>query len=113
VILTDLLGRHVTEPSGRGVGIVVDVRFVLTPDPDTDGPRAQLYGFIISPRKHASFVGYERTAGNRPALIARFLAWRHRGTFLVLWEDVARLPGGRIELREGYRRYSARLPRPD
>ncbi|GHG55454.1 hypothetical protein GCM10012320_27320 [Sinomonas cellulolyticus] len=106
--LTDLLGHRVIEHDGGQAGFLTDVRFVLAPG--SEGPEARLYGLIISPRNSTVFAGYERTAANRPALIARFLARRHRGTFLVLWEDVARCGHGPIELREGYRRYSPRLP---
>ncbi|MGT2461461.1 PRC-barrel domain-containing protein [Sinomonas atrocyanea] len=107
--LTELLGLEVVGHDGRGNGFLTDVRLEL--GPGAGAPQATLYGLIVSPRRSTAFTGYERTAANRPALIARFLAWRHRGTFLVLWEDVARLDTGRIELRRGYRKYSARLGR--
>ena len=37
------------------------------------------------------------------------LRWRHRGTFLAAWEEVARVEMNCVTLRPGFRRYSARL----
>ena len=38
-----------------------------------------------------------------PWPIAPFLRWRHRGAFLVRWEDIAMLGTDAVHLREGYR----------
>jgi hypothetical protein len=32
--------------------------------------------------------------------------WRHRGTFLALWHDVARVSIDSVVLRQGFERYS-------
>lgn len=108
MILTDVLTNPVLGPDGTRVGFVTDARFVLQRDADGSS-EATLYGFVVSPRTRTSYLGYERTGIDSPALIARFLAWRHRGSFLVLWPDIARVIEGRIELRSGYRRYSPSL----
>jgi predicted component of type VI protein secretion system len=42
-------------------------------------------------------------------MLSALLRWRHRGTFLAVWEDVARIDTQSIALRAGYERYSARL----
>ena len=39
-------------------------------------------------------------------MLAALLRWRHRGTFLAGWEDVARVATDRSRLRPGYTRYS-------
>ena len=52
------------------------------PDPPT------LLGLVISPRTRCSYLGYERSDARRPAVLAALLRWRHRGTFLALWDDV-------------------------
>ena len=39
-------------------------------------------------------------------MLVVLLRWRHRGTFLAGWEDVARLATDHVTLRPGYTRYS-------
>jgi hypothetical protein len=56
-----------------------------------------------------SYLGYERSDSNQPRLLAALMRWRHRGTFLAAWEDVARVGTGEFILRPGYTRYSAVL----
>jgi hypothetical protein len=56
-------------------------------------------GLVISPRTKSSFLGYERCDANAPMVLAAFLRWRHRGTFLAAWEDVARVNPDQIQLR--------------
>lgn len=116
MILGDLLDAAVYE-DGRQLGFVVDVRLVL------DGPvtgllaAPRVLGLLVSARTRTSFMGYERTSTNAPALVARYLAHRHRGTFLVRWEDVLAVTGGdpagsadaRVDLRPGFPRWSAAL----
>ena len=111
-----------TPPCGgrrRPLGYVVDVRFVL--DGPLDGhcsPTPRLHGLLVSPRTGTSFLGYERTGVRSPALVARWLRRRHRGTFLVPWADVEAVAPGAVRLRDGFRRLSPDLPgrpsqRPD
>ena len=47
---------------------------------------------------------------NAPALLARFFYWRSRGSFLVLWPDVAECGELGIDLRPGAQRWSPALP---
>ncbi|GEA84054.1 hypothetical protein CWIS_04580 [Cellulomonas sp. A375-1] len=120
MLLSDLLDAPVRDSDGRALGYVVDVRLVL--DGPLDGVLAapRLHGLLVSPRTGTSFLGYERTDENSPALLARWLRHRHRGTFLVLWSDVVRpdhAPGPRddeqaVTLRGGYHRWDPALPRP-
>ncbi|WP_022882460.1 PRC-barrel domain-containing protein [Gryllotalpicola ginsengisoli] len=111
--LSELLGRDLREADGSFVGHVVDVRLVLDGPPAASGTAALadpvVHGLLVSPHTRESFLGYERTRVNRPAVIARFLQWRQRGTVLVLWRDVERV-GDDIVLRAGARRYSPELP---
>lgn len=110
MILSELIGAPVTAGADR-LGCVVDVRFELAAEshvPNWVGT-ARLHGLIVSPRSSGSFRGYERTGVDRPVLIARWLAWRGRGSFLVIWEDIAVLESGRVELRPGFTRHSTDL----
>jgi hypothetical protein len=112
MILGDLLDAPVRDAAGRPLGFVVDVRLVL------DGPVVGLLaaprvdGLLVSPRTQTSFMGYERTAVRSPAVLARFLRWRHRGTFLVHWSDVEVASADVVTLVDGYRRWSPVHPGP-
>lgn len=112
MILSDLLDAPVTDARGARIGYVIDARFVL--DGPLDGLLAvpRLHGLLVSPRTGTSFLGYERSGVRSPALLARWFAWRHRGTFLVHWADVASVEEGRVVLADGYQRWSPALPGP-
>ncbi len=110
MILGDLFGDRVLDAAGHRVGVVTDARFLL---PDGAEPTAiRLFGLIVSPRSRTSSLGYERRSVHGPAPIAGWIRWLHRGTFLVRWDDVARVDDGVVRLRAGFRRYSAMLPEP-
>jgi hypothetical protein len=113
--LTELLGMPVREASGRRLGVVVDVRFVLDGPPAAHGTgivaEARLHGLLVGRHPGQAFAGYERTDTDRPALVNRFLAWRQRRTVLVLWRDVAALDG-EVVLRPGATRYAPALRQP-
>ncbi|GIG22941.1 hypothetical protein Cch01nite_36650 [Cellulomonas chitinilytica] len=110
MILGDLLDAPVVDSSGRVLGFVVDVRLVL--DGPVDGLLAapRVHGLLVSPRTGTSFLGYERTGLDAPALLARFLRWRHRGSFLVHWTDVEVASADGVRLADGYRRWSPAIP---
>jgi sporulation protein YlmC with PRC-barrel domain len=101
--LSRLLGLRVIDAAQHPVGTVVDVRLSLT------GQRPQVLGLVISPRTRSSFLGYERSGARAPMMLAALMRWRHRGTFLAAWDDVARVGSDLIRLRSGYTRYSAVL----
>lgn len=105
MILTDLLDLPV-HADGQHVGYVSDARFEFT---GTTLASARLFGLVISPHRHTSTLGFERTGIRSPALIARFQRWRHRGTFLVLWDDVSSAGSDTVTLHTNYHRYSSRL----
>jgi sporulation protein YlmC with PRC-barrel domain len=107
MILSDLLGTEVRESDGTFVGRVIDARFRL--EGSADPSRARLVGLIVSRGAFASYLGYERTAASRPVLLDRMLRFLHRGSFLVLWEDIARIEDDRVLLRPGYRREPSAL----
>lgn len=109
MILSDLLGSAVLAADGERLGQVVDARLVLDGAPDGLLAAARLHGLVVSPHAHSSFAGYERTGVDAPALIARFLRWRARGAFLVLWEDLASFTDDVVRLRPGATLYSPRL----
>ncbi|MFF1572446.1 PRC-barrel domain-containing protein [Leifsonia sp. NPDC058292] len=109
MILSDLMQTPVYDPDGTQVGRVIDARFVIDGAPRQLLADARLDGFIVSAHSGSSFLGYERNDETSPWLIARFLRWRHRGAFLVRWDDIERLSPSAIRLRAGYRRYDPAL----
>jgi sporulation protein YlmC with PRC-barrel domain len=109
MILSDLLGSPVLTADGERLGEVVDARFALDGPPDGLLAAARLYGLVVSPHSHRSFAGYERTGVNAPALIARFLSWRARGSVLVLWADLASFSDDVVRLKPGATLYSPRF----
>ena len=95
MILSDVIGAEVVDANEQSLGKVIDARFRL--EGGGDPSRARLVGIIVSPRGATSYLGYERTVASRPVILDRFLRWLHRGSFLVLWDDVQRIgtaPGG-------------------
>jgi hypothetical protein len=107
MILSDLLGNVAYDADGAKLGRVVDARFRL--EGHTDPAKARLVGLVISPRSASSYLGYERTAQSRPVVIDRFLRWRHRGSFVIAWEDVASMDDHELRLRPGFERQPAAL----
>jgi hypothetical protein len=87
----------------------VDVRLVLSGDPEQNPPAPRMLGLVISPRTRSSFLGFERSGADAPAVLARLFRRRHRGTFLAAWDDVARVGSDLVKLRPGFTRYSAVL----
>ena len=107
--LSSLLGLRVIDAAQQPVGTVVDVRLTLAGDSERNPSTPRILGFVISPRTTSSFLGYERSDAKAPMMLAALMHWRHRGTFLAAWEDVARVGSGVVRLRAGYTRYSAVL----
>jgi sporulation protein YlmC with PRC-barrel domain len=107
--LSRLLGLRVIDAGSHSVGTVVDVRLAIVGDPGHDPPTPRVVGLVISPRTKSSFLGYERSHATSPVMLAALLRWRHRGTFLAAWDDVARIGSDLVRLRAGYTRYSAVL----
>ncbi len=108
--LSRFLGLRVVDAANHPVGTVIDVRLTIGGDVQHDPSTPRVLGLVISPRTQSSFLGYERTTATAPYLLARLLRWRHRGTFLAAWEDVARVGGERVVLRPRFTKYSAVLP---
>lgn len=111
MILGDLLGTAVHDADGGRLGRVADGRFVVDGSPGQLMAEPRLLGLVVSPHSVASFLGYERNGVTRPWPLADFLRWRHRGSFLVLWEDIAMIGDASVRLRQGFTRYSPELDR--
>jgi sporulation protein YlmC with PRC-barrel domain len=109
MILGDLLGVNVYDAGGTRLGRVADARFVVDGTPRQLLAEARLLGLVVSPHSAASFLGYERTGLSRPWPLPRMLRWRHRGSFLVLWEDIAMIGAESVRLRPGFTAYSPAL----
>lgn len=107
--LSRLLGLRVIDAAQHPVGTVIDVRLTLIGDPESNPPKPRVLGLVISPRTKTSFLGYERSDAKAPMMLAALMRWRHRGTFLADWDDVARVGADLVRLRPGYTRYSAVL----
>jgi hypothetical protein len=108
--LSELLGLAVHDGAHR-VGTVIDVRLSLgTHSPDERPTSPRVLGLLISPRSRSSYLGYERSDADRPRLLASLLRWRHRGTFLAGWDDIAIMDTSTVQLRTGYTRYAPVLP---
>jgi sporulation protein YlmC with PRC-barrel domain len=107
--LSRLLGMRVVDAGNHPVGTITDVRLTISGELQRNPSTARVLGLVISPRTRSSFLGYERTTANAPVLLAHLLRWRHRGTFLAAWEDVARVGEDSVGLRSRYTRYSAVL----
>jgi hypothetical protein len=111
MILTDLLGSRVFGPDF--LGYVTDARFVLDPlSSDQPMPKARLYGIVVSPHAKSSSLGFERVEVRSPWPIAAVVRWRHRDSFLVAWDDIARLDSRRVQLRSDFVRRSSLLRQP-
>ena len=108
MLLSNLLTMPVVDPDGQRIGWVVDVRLAARRGDDYTQP-TQVWGLVVSPHTHASYLGYERTGVNAPWGLAHLLRWRHRGSFLAAWGDIARIDKDCAHLRSGYRRYSPAL----
>ena len=104
--LSELLELPVRDAAGQQVGTVVDVRLAIDGDLDDRPDEPALFGLIISPHTQSSYLGYERSDPRRPTLLAALLRWRHRGTFLALWHDIALVSTESVVLRQGFERYS-------
>ncbi|MFT4109395.1 hypothetical protein [Propionicimonas sp.] len=110
MFLGDLIGVPVRE-GGTPLGYLADVRlFVPDRTPGQQVGTPELFGIVVCPRRAGSFLGYERTDVNAPALLARFFRWRSRGSFLVRWPDIAECGELGVDLRPGAARWSAALP---
>ncbi|MEQ4567525.1 PRC-barrel domain-containing protein [Paenarthrobacter sp. CAP02] len=111
MILNDLLGTDVVDSTGQRLGEVSDVRFALDAAPAQLLSRARMVGVVVCPRTATSFLGYERMDVNQPWPLAQLLRWRHRGSFLVLWEDIAVMGPDGVGLRSEFTAYESTLPR--
>jgi len=107
--VSKLLGLRVVDAGHHAVGTVVDVRLTIAGDPQHNPSAPRVQGLVISPRTTSSYLGYERTDANAPLMLAALMRWRHRGTFLAGWEDVARVGSDVLTLRPGYTRRPAPL----
>ncbi|MDV3126939.1 hypothetical protein M1247_18600 [Mycobacterium sp. 21AC1] len=107
--LSRLLGLPVVDAGHHRVGTVIDVRLSVAGDRDDNPKAATVTGLIVSPRSRSSYLGYERTGINAPAMLGALAQWRHRGTFLAGWDDLARIGSEQVTLRPGYSRQPAAL----
>lgn len=107
--LSDLLGLAVLDAGHHRVGTVIDVRLTVAGSVTDDPPAPRLEGLVVSPHTRSSYLGYERTGINAPAMIAAIARRRHRGTFVVRWGDIARVGGDHVTLRSGFERHPAAL----
>jgi hypothetical protein len=103
----------VSDADDQPVGTIIDVRLALGGDLDHDPDPPTLFGLLVSPHSRSSYLGYERSDARRPKVLAALLRWRHRGTFLALWDDVQRIDTTSVLLRSNFTRYSPTLRHDD
>jgi sporulation protein YlmC with PRC-barrel domain len=103
----ELIGLAVADSAGHLLGRVIDVR-VRRHTTDAGRTALTVEGLLVNRRAHHTFLGYERTGVDRPALIADLLRWRQRGIVLVPWQDIETI-GAVVMLRAGARPRSPRL----
>ena len=90
---SDLIGRDVVGPEGRGLGKVIDVRLVQ------DGPLMGAYAalrvesLVVGHHKLAAHLGYDRAGVRGPWLINTVVDLITRGNRELPWAE-ARLEGG-------------------
>ncbi|WP_454042328.1 PRC-barrel domain-containing protein [Cellulosimicrobium sp. Marseille-Q8652] len=70
---------------------------------------ARVVGILVSPRRAGSFHGYERTEVRSPWPIPQLVRHRHRGTYLVRWEDVTGVGPEGVRLAAGYAEHDPAL----
>ncbi|KRC64682.1 hypothetical protein ASE12_07825 [Aeromicrobium sp. Root236] len=107
MFLSDVLRRPVVGPDGP-LGFVVDCRLAVDGSPGQLLADAQLVGLIVAPKQRQGFLGYERTSVSSPAPLAQWYERRQRGSFLVLWKDIASIDDV-VRVRPGYTRWSSAL----
>ncbi|BCW60246.1 PRC-barrel domain-containing protein [Arthrobacter sp. StoSoilB20] len=105
MILNDMLGSDVVDSDGQRLGEVSDVRFAVDAAPGQLLSQARMVGIVVSPRTASSFLGFERQRISQPWPVAQLLRWWHRGSFLVLWEDIASMGPREVKLRPGFEAY--------
>ncbi|CCW10014.1 MULTISPECIES: hypothetical protein [Rhodococcus] len=111
MLLSDLLDLPVHDQDDRRIGWIIDLRFRIldTSAADETIARPQLMGVLVSPRRRSSYLGFERADVRSPRLLAGWIRWRHRDTYLVPWTDVEQVQTSALTLRRGYRRRPPQL----
>jgi hypothetical protein len=110
MLLSDLLDLPVHDAGDHRIGWVIDLRFRIVDDSvDEASAPPQLVGALVSPRRRGSYLGFERTDVRSPRLLAGWIRWRHRESYLVPWTDVEQVQADGLLLRRGYRRRSPQL----
>ncbi|KAA0109011.1 PRC-barrel domain-containing protein [Mycolicibacterium sp. P1-5] len=104
--LSELLGLPVCDSDGTQLGSLIDVRLSVTGDMGDRPDAPKVVGVIVSPHSSSSYLGYERRRVDQPRVLANLLRWRHRGTFLTLWDDIEDVTSDRVTLRNGATKYS-------
>lgn len=103
---SDLLGREVFDAQGRKVGICFDVRCLIEEGSEGDRPKLRIGAVLVSPRRAGALLGYERGHTKGPGVLAALVGWFHRGSVMILWDDVAEhSTDGPVVLREGARHH--------
>jgi len=107
MLLNSVLGRPVEGPDGH-LGYVADCRLAVDGSPGQLLAGAQLVGLVVARKHRQGFLGYERTSVTAPAPLAWWYRRRQRGSFLVLWKDIASIDDV-VRVRPGYTRWSSAL----
>ena len=104
----DLLGTPVLDASGARLGRVADVRFVVDGSPHQLLADARLLGLVVGP--HSQHPSSDTNGPGSPShgrWPACSLACR--GSFLVLWANIALVSAGSVQLRDRFTAYNPAL----
>ena len=80
---SELIGRRVRDRAGNDLGIIDD----LLTRRDGQG-HTVVYAVLVTPRRRARLLGYERPGIQGPWLLERLAGWLHPGVREVPWNEV-------------------------
>jgi hypothetical protein len=91
--VSDLIGAEVRGPNGRPGAVVTDVRLIADGPPRglTGSATLRLDGLVLSRHHVGSLLGYDRTPGIGPWLVAAIVRRMHREMRYAEWTHVAKV----------------------
>ena len=105
----ELIGRPVVDSARNPLGVCTDLRCRRLQGPADTGPVLELTGVLVSPHHTGALLGYERGRTQGPLVVAKLVAWLHRGMVLVAWDDLV-VERHQLRLRDGARPSPVRNP---
>jgi sporulation protein YlmC with PRC-barrel domain len=85
---SELLGLPVTDPDGRSLGQVLDVRLVQQGRLRGNRRALQVEGLVVGSRQLAAQLGYDRYEAIGPAPLRGLVRWLVRDNRFLPWHQV-------------------------